>query len=216
MDNQQEIKSNTVWNKEIYAGFKHILQKLYGETFNIIIRKPDEDFKIEEFPCAVLQIPYYLFSIDRWSKIDEYIAGVKGNYAIVDKTPLPFDIYLQMDFYTKSLEDMDILQIKWHSFFRRDLYLKVLTRGGEKSEVLVLPEIGGTKRMDEVYGKDRLFRLIQNFRVFGRIDEHDDLKSIRIPDKVKFIFEHMKGDGVNEVPVNKHIGTTPGVYTIRR
>lgn len=213
----EKVKSDTIWNKEIYNGFKQLLQKIYGEKFNVVICKPDEDFKIEEFPCAVLQIPTYKFSIDRWSKIDRYVAGRdENNNYVIDSTPLPFDVYLQMDFYTKFQDDIDTLQIKWLSKFGRDLMLEVETRGGKPSSVLVLPE-GGAKRLDEVTGKERLFRLVQNFRVFARIDEHDNLEKIRIPDKIKFIFEHMKkGVGVNEVPVNKHIGTTPGVYTIRQ
>lgn len=216
MDNVPEMKSDTVWNKEIYTGFKNLLCKLFGEKFNVVVRKPDEDFKIEKFPCAVLQIPTYTFSVDRWSKVDRYVAGIKGNRFLIDSYPLPFDVYLQMDFYTETQDDMDILQIKWLSHFGRDLMLKVETRGGKPDRVLVLPE-GGARRLDEVFGKDRLFRLIQNFRVFARIEEHDAIDTVRIPDKIKFIFEHMKGDGINEkIPNFKQIGTTPDVYPIRR
>ena len=189
---EEVVKSDTVWNKEIYDGFKALLLKLYGKTFNVVIRKPDEDFKIEKFPCAVLQIPSYKFSVDRWYKKDRYVVDYNENGWLIDAPPLPFDVQLQMDFYAKSQDDLDWLQIKWLSYFERDLWLQVKTRGGNKSEVLVLSE-SEAQRLDEVRGKDRLFRLMQTFRVFAKIEEHDAREFIKLPTKIKIITYLLEG-----------------------
>lgn len=211
----KKIRSDTVWNKEVFDGFQRLLHKLYGETFNVAVRKSDEDFKFEKFPCAILQIPTYQFSIDRWYKKDRYVVETHGRDVIIDAPPLPFDMQLQMDFYTKLQEDMDTLQIKWLSYFGRDLILDVVTRGGNEDKVLVLAD-GGAKRMDEVFGKDRLFRTINNFTVHARIDEHDAREVIRIPSKVKVITYLLGRVRANEVSVNKRVGATPDVYTVRQ
>lgn len=216
MDNLLNVTSDTIWNKEIYSGLKELLQKLFGENFNVVIRKPDEDFKLEEFPCAVLQIPYYTFSIDRWRKKDRYVVAYNEDGWLVDAPPLPFDLHLQMDFYAKRQEDMDTLQIKWLSYFGRDLWLPVINRGGKKDEVLFLPQ-GSARRLDEVYGKNRLLRLIQNFWVFARIEEHDAREFIKVPKKVKILTYLMERVNKNEkISTDKRIGTTPDIYTVRR
>lgn len=212
MDN---IKSDTIWNKEIFEGFQSLLYKLFGETFNVLVRKPDEDFKLEKFPCAVLQIPSYRFSVDRWYKKDRYVVETRGRNVIIDAPPLPFDIQLQMDFYAKLQDDIDKLQIKWLSYFGRDLILDVVTRGGNDDKVLVLAD-GSAQRMDEVFGKDRLFRLINMFKVHAKIEEHDAREIIRIPTEVKVITYLLGRVRANEVSVDKRVGATPDVYAVRQ
>ena len=215
MDNIK-IKSDTIWNKEVYAGFKVLLLKLFGETFNVLVRKPDEDFKLEKFPCAVLQIPSYRFSVDRWYKKDRYIVAYNQDGWLIDAPPLPFDLQLQMDFYAKKQEDMDTLQIKWLSFFERDLWLQVENRGGNRDECLVLPQ-GSAHRLDEVYGKDRLLRLVQNFRVFAKIEEHDAREFIKVPKNIKIITYLLERVGTDEkISVDKRIGATPNVHAVQR
>ena len=47
------------------------------------------------------------------------------------------------------------------------------TRGGNDDDVHVMPDAGVSKRLDEMNGKDRLFRRCFNYKVYGRIEEHD-------------------------------------------
>ena len=171
MDN---VVSDTIWNREILKGFIDLLNgEFMGKfsTFKVIVRKPDEDFKLEAYPCAVLQITNSRFSVDRYYKKESYIVSKdKENYrGIVDKSPLTYDINLQLDFYAKKENDLDTLEITWLSYFRRDFNLQVKTREGNDDDVHVMPDEGVTKRLDEMNGKDRLFRRCFNYKVYGRI-----------------------------------------------
>ena len=174
-------RSHTVWNREIFEGFMSLLHKIYGDKLPVHVKKPDEDFKVESYPCVILQVTNYKFSIDRWYKYDEYMVArdTENFLGVVDKTPLPFDISLQMDFYSKTQTELESMTVAWLFRFRRDLLLHVKCKGWEKDgdtdfedDVLVLQE-GVAKRMDEVQYSDRLFRACYNFNVHGKIEEHD-------------------------------------------
>lgn len=174
-------RSHTVWNKEIFAGFMDLLHDIFDNGLPVVVKKPDEDFKVESYPCVILQATNYKFSVDRWYKYDEYMVArdTENFLGVVDKTPLPFDISVQMDFYSKSQEILEDMTVAWLFRFRRDLLLHVRCRGWEREgdsdfedDVLVLQE-GEAKRMDEVQYSDRLFRACYNFNVHGKIEEHD-------------------------------------------
>ena len=175
MDN---VASDTIWNREILKGFIDLLNEKFAgkfSKFKVIVRKPDEDFKLETYPCAVLQITNSRFSVDRYYKKESYVVSKdKENYrGIVDKPPLTYDINLQLDFYANKENDLDTLEITWLSYFRQDFNLQVKTRGGNDDDVHVMPDAGVSKRLDEMNGKDRLFRRCFNYKVYGRIEEHD-------------------------------------------
>lgn len=176
MDN---VASGTIWNREILKGFIDLLNEKFAgkfSKFKVIVRKPDEDFKIETYPCAVLQITNSKFSVDRYYKKESYVVSkdTENNRGIVDKPPLTYDINLQLDFYANKENDLDTLEITWLSYFRRDFNLQVKTRGGnDDDDVHVMPDTGVSKRLDEMNGKDRLFRRCFNYKVYGRIEEHD-------------------------------------------
>lgn len=175
MDN---VVSDTIWNREILKGFIDLLKEKFAgkfSKFKVIARKPDEDFKLETYPCAVLQITNSRFSVDRYYKKESYVVSkdIENNRGIVDKPPLTYDINLQLDFYANKENDLDTLEITWLSYFRRDFNLQVKTRGGNDDDVHVMPDVGVSKRLDEMDGKDRLFRRCFNYKVYGRIEEHD-------------------------------------------
>ena len=173
-----DVVSDTIWNREILKGFIDLLSEKFAgkfSKFKVIVRKRDEDFKLETYPCAVLQITNSKFSVDRYYKKESYIVSKdRENYqGIADKPPLTYDINLQLDFYANKENDLDTLEITWLSYFRRDFNLQVKTRGGNDDDVHVMPDVGVSKRLDEMNGKDRLFRRCFNYKVYGRIEEHD-------------------------------------------
>lgn len=172
-----DVVSDTIWDREVFQGFMNVLHGIFDSRFpkfKVIVRKPDEDFKMETYPCAVLQITGAQFSVDRFYKKETYISHKdKDTYTgVKEKTPLPYDLNLQLDFYATRESDLNTLEIMWLSYFRRDFNLAVKTRGGNDDDVHVMSDWGVSKRLDEVNGKDRLFRICFNYKVYGRIDEH--------------------------------------------
>lgn len=174
--------SSTVWNREIFEGFQKLLKEKFGNAYPVKVRKAEEDFKVESYPCIILQITSSLFNVDRYYKHEKYLVSqdVDDFKEIIDDSPLTYDINFQMDFYAVKANDLDDMVIKWLSFFRRDFNLKVKTRGGEETDVHVMPD-GTVKRMDELNGSDRLFRCCFNYKVYGRLFEHDGIEEIVLP-----------------------------------
>ena len=171
--------SDTVWNREIFEGFQSLLHEKLGSSYPVKVRKPEEDFKVESYPCVILQITSSLFNADRYYKQDFYTVSEDRSkfVGVIDEPPLTYDINLQMDFYAEKASDLDTMTIKWLSFFRRDFNLKVKTTGGELSDIHVMPD-GTVKRMDELNGSDRLFRNCFNYKVYGRIFEHSTMEEV--------------------------------------
>lgn len=171
--------SSTVWNREIFEGFQNLLKEKFGNAYPVKVRKAEEDFKVESYPCIILQITSSLFNVDRYYKRDRYLVVKDTDQytGISEDSPLTYDINFQMDFYAEKAGDLDTMVIKWLSFFRRDFNLKVKTRGGEETDVHVMPD-GTVKRMDELNGSDRLFRSIFNYKVYGVLFEHENREEV--------------------------------------
>ena len=195
-----EVASETVWNREIYQGFINLLHELFGNQLEVYVRKNDDDFKLEKFPCVLLQITDYKFATDRYYKKQVYVQSkdYEAYKGIIESPPLTFDIALQMDFYTDSQEEMDVLSIDFINAFQRDFNLDVENRGGKKDNIHVMPENlqGGPKRLDEVDGADRLFRLCFKFLAYGRIFEHKDMEEVPLAKEFTFHTrnDYRKGD----------------------
>ncbi len=173
--------SATIWNREIFAGlqalFADVFPSLGGKKVPVVVRKPDEDFKVESYPCIVLQITGSTFSAGRSVKRETVKVSIdKENYTgIIRKTDLPYDLALQIDFYSLSENELDSMIIKWLSKSRREFVLNVKNRGGDDDDCLVTPSNATVElnvvRLDEMNGDDRLFRACMNYTVYGRIEE---------------------------------------------
>ena len=173
--------SATIWNREIFAGlqvlFADVFANFGGKKIPVVVRKPDEDFKVESYPCIVLQITGATFSAGRSVKRETVKVSIdKENYTgIIRKTALPYDLALQIDFYSLSENELDSMIIKWLSKSRREFVLNVKNRGGDDDDCLVTPNNGTVElnvvRLDEMNGDDRLFRACMNYTVYGRIEE---------------------------------------------
>ena len=169
--------SATIWNREIFAGMMELFKEVFENKFPVVVRKPDEDFKVETYPSIVLQITGAKFSAGRSVKRERIMVSKDyENYTgVIRKTALPYDISLQVDFYSDSENTLDNMVIKWLSKNRRDFVLNVKNRGGDDDDCLVIPDNGtvelNVRRLDEMNGKDRLFRACMNYIVYGRIEE---------------------------------------------
>ena len=186
-----EVKSDTVWNAQILGGFINLIHSVVGSDVKVQIRKPDEDFKVETYPSAILQVLYQKFSVDRYYKDEIYLVSkdMSTYKGVEDNPPLTYDIAVQVDFFAKLQSDIDSMVIKWLSYQRRDFNLSVNTVGGESTDVHVMP-VSNARRLDEVNGNERIFRSCFNYKVYGRIEEHTGRTEVPL---VKTLIFNTKG-----------------------
>ena len=167
------MKHGTIYYKNIVKGLKELIPKIFGEEIPVIVRKPDEDFKTEYDKSVIVQLTGSKYDIVRQQiTSDILISKDEGNKTVVsEKVGLPYTLEIQMEFRTKSQNDLDFMVIKFLSYRQRNLVIPVKNNDGEDESVLVNFKLDD-KRQDEVEGSTRIFRSIYVFNAYGRINEH--------------------------------------------
>ena len=167
------MKHGTIYYKNIIKGLKELVPKIFGEEIPVIVRKPDEDFKTEYDKSIIVQLTGSKYDIVRQQMTsDIFINRNHDDKTIVsEKIGLPYTLEIQMEFRTKSQNDLDFMVIKFFSYRQRNLVIPVKNNDGEDEDVLVNFKLED-KRQDEVDGSTRIFRSIYVFSAYGRINEH--------------------------------------------
>lgn len=136
------------------------------------IRKPDEDFKIEEYPCITL---YNLYSVR-----DEvrYFPGtvvverdLDNNKIIEENSAIPYSLFYQIDFWSRQQSQMNDMTRMWlghHPDRCFNLPVKDLSGNDRDSFVLMVDDL---KKSDFLLKNDRTFHSILTYRVWVEIDE---------------------------------------------
>lgn len=137
----------------------------------IVVRKPEEDFKFETFPCVSIYNKDYRFDPIRYNpspiKVGEI---VEENIAIMEDSATPFNLSYQIDFWSKYQSDMDTMTRTWLLKHFRQFNLKVVDDGGTERTCNCLIN-GGVVKSDLVLGGERLFHSIINYHIWVELDE---------------------------------------------
>lgn len=155
------------------------------------IRKPDEDFKVEEYPCITL---YNLYSIR-----DEvrYFPGEVvverdhvNNRLIKERGAIPYNLYYQFDFWSQQQSQMNDMTRMWlghHPDRCFNLPVKDLAGNNRDSFVLMTDDL---KKSDFLTYSQRTFHSVLTYRVWVEIDERirsecDMITQVPYPDITK-------------------------------
>ena len=137
----------------------------------IVIRKPEEDFKFETFPCVSIYNKSYEFEPMRYNphpvKVGEI---VEEHIAIMEESAISFNLDYKIDFWSKYQTDMDIMTRTWLTKHFRQFNLKVTDDGGTERTCNCLIK-GGVVKSDLVSGGERLFHSIINYQIWVELDE---------------------------------------------
>lgn len=177
------MKHGTIYYKNIVKGLKELIPKIFGEEIPVIVRKPDEDFKTEYDKSVIVQLTGSKYDIVRQQiTSDILISRDDDNKTVVsERVGLPYTLEIQMEFRTKSQNDLDFMVIKFLSYRQRNLVIPVKNNDGEDESVLVNFKLDD-KRQDEVEGSTRIFRSIYVFNAYGRINEHVQITDLMVTD----------------------------------
>ena len=174
--------SANVWFEEVNIGLINEIQNTVKtkdpngvlvalEDKAIVIRKPEEDFKFETFPCVSIYNKDYRFDPIRYNpspiKVGEII---EENIAIMEESATPFRLSYQIDFWSKYQTDMDTMTRTWLTKHFRQFNLSVVDDGGNERTCNCLIQ-GSITKSDLVSNKERLYHSIINYQIWVELDE---------------------------------------------
>ena len=174
--------SANVWFEEVNIGLleeikntvrvknsKGVLKALKDEA--LLIRKPEEDFKLEVFPCVSIYNLSYKHDPARYNPSPVIIEeDEKNKVAVMEDSAVPFNLDYQIDFWAKYQEDMDCMTRTWLSKHFRQFNLKVVDDGGVERTCNCLIQ-GSVAKSDLVLNGERLFHSIIKYQIWVELDD---------------------------------------------
>lgn len=136
------------------------------------VRKPDEDFKIEEYPCITL---YNLYSVrDEVRYFPDKVVverDLENNRVVEEKSAIPYSLFYQIDFWSRQqshMNDMTRLWLGHHPDKCFNLPVKDLSGNNRESFVLMTDDL---KKSDFLTDTKRTFHSVLTYKVWVEIDE---------------------------------------------
>ena len=173
--------SANVWNEQVDIGLLNELRKSVkitnesGELVALndnafVVRKPEEDFKVEQYPCVSIYNRMHSFDSRRYFQ-DPIIKSVikDENTASLEESAIPFNLSYQIDFWSEYQTEMNDMTMTWLLEHYRQFNLPVVDDGGVARTCNVLSSGNGTKS-DLVVNKERLFHTIFLYDIWVELD----------------------------------------------
>lgn len=174
------VTSESVWFEQVDTALVDYIQsivKLQGKNgipipIPVKIRKADEDFKIEEYPCITL---YNLYSArDEIRYCPDSVVVQRDevrNKLIEEKCAIPYSLFYQIDFWSRQQADMNDMTRLWLGYHPDrcfNLPVKDLSGQNRNSFVLMTDDL---KKSDFLTETKRTFHSVLTYRVWVEIDE---------------------------------------------
>lgn len=163
--------SESVWLEQVdtalVAHFKGIFPK-----HHIFIRKPDEDFKIEVYPCIGLYCTGYRRDSLRYFDRLKDIGEVEEDFIrVYEKSAVPYNLDYQVEFWTKTQVEMNLMTRLWLGNTPEGyINLPVVDLSGNIRNSFMRQE-SSIVRSDLLRGKNRIFRTVFSYVIWVEIDE---------------------------------------------
>lgn len=136
------------------------------------IRKPDEDFKIEEYPCITLYNLYSVRDEERYFPDTVVVERDFDNHKLIEeKSAIPYSLFYQIDFWTRQQSQMNDMTRMWlghHPDKCFNLPVKDLSGNNRDSFVLMTDDL---KKSDFLTDTKRTFHSVLTYKVWVEIDE---------------------------------------------
>ena len=136
----------------------------------LIVRKPEEEFKLETFPCVSIYNTTTTFDPMRYNS-DPIKVGedIDNSIAIMEDPAIPYKLLYQIDFWAKYQDDMNNMTMSWTTKHFRQFNLNVIDDGGTERSCNCLIKTPLTKS-DLVSGGERLFHTITSYEIWVELD----------------------------------------------
>ena len=173
--------SANVWFEEVNIGLlKELKDTIRIKNANgvlvaledkaLVVRKPEEDFKFETFPCVSIYNKDYKHDSLRYNPAPVKVGEDNINHQVILEDPAtPFVLSYQIDFWARYQSDIDMMTRTWLLKHFRQFNLKVVDDGGVERSVNCMMS-GSVTKSDLVLDKERLFHTIINYQIWVELD----------------------------------------------
>lgn len=143
--------TSNVWFEEVNIGLINEIKKTvrikdqdgYLMELNeksVMVRKPEDEFKFEMFPCVSIYNKGYEFDSQRYSPAPVVVSrDIDSKTAVVEQSAIPYNLNYQIDFWSQYQEDMDTMTRTWLSSHFKNFNLSVIDDGGTPRSCNCIP-----------------------------------------------------------------------------
>ena len=174
--------SANVWFEEVNTGLLLEIQNtvkikdingfpisLKGEA--LVVRKPEEDFKVETYPCVSIYNLSYKHDPTRYNPSPVVVeTDTTTNTVTLEESAVPFNLMYQIDFWAKYQTDMDSMTKTWLKKHFRQFNLTVVDDGGVKRTCNCIMK-GDVVKSDLVLNGERLYHSIIKLLIWVELDD---------------------------------------------
>lgn len=174
--------SANVWFEEVNIGLiKEIKDTIRIKNSNgvlvaledeaLVVRKPEEDFKLEVFPCVSIYNLSYRHDPLRYNPAPVKVGeDIENNTIVLEDPATPFNLDYQIDLWSKYQTDMDCMTRTWLVKHFRQFNLNVVDDGGVERSCNCLMK-GNVVKSDLVLNEKRLFHSIIKLQIWVELDD---------------------------------------------
>lgn len=134
----------------------------------VIIRKPEEEFKLEVFPCVSIYNLGYQHDKYRYNKEPIRLGHSDGMLKMKDST-VPFNLEYQIDFWSRYNTDMNSMTSSWLRKHFRQFNLDVSDENSKGISCNCL-SIGSVVKSDLILNGERLYHSILKYSIWVELD----------------------------------------------
>jgi len=174
--------SANVWFEEVNTGLlKEIKDTIRVRNANgvlvaledkaLVVRKPEEDFKFETFPCVSIYNITHRHDPIRYNPAPVKVGeDLENKQVILEDPAVPFNLEYQIDFWAKYQSDMDSMTRTWLTKHFRQFNLTVIDDGGVERSCNCLVK-GSVTKADLVLNGERLFHSLTKLQIWVELDD---------------------------------------------
>lgn len=174
--------SANVWFEEVNTGLlKEIKDTVRIRNANgvlvaledkaLVVRKPEEDFKFETFPCVSIYNITHRHDPIRYNPAPVKVGeDLENKQVILEDPAVPFNLEYQIDFWAEYQSDMDSMTRTWLTKHFRQFNLTVIDDGGVERSCNCLVK-GSVTKADLVLNGERLFHSLTKLQIWVELDD---------------------------------------------
>ena len=170
-----------IWKEEIDVGLIEelfntikirnadgVLVPLESKQKQVLVRKPEEAFKPEKYPCVSIYNVSDSFSHERYNPNQKKV--FKEGKMYLENSAVTYDLKYQLDFWARYQTDMNDMTREWLMKHFRQFNLLVQDSAGNDVYVNCLMD-GQPKKSDLMSGGKRLFHSIISYVMWVEIKD---------------------------------------------
>lgn len=183
------MPSHSIWKEQVDEALLIAIRNTISVTnFNtqsktalgvngVIVRNPEDDFKITTYPCISVYNLYDRFNAYRYTFNPDtkiFSRSFEQKKVSLSKSSKKYDLTYQIDFWSKKQVHMNEMTLQWLHKFTPLYNLNVNDLSGEPCNIMMMQRRSeGLKKQDLLDGSERIFHSFVTYDIWVEIDEEE-------------------------------------------